>query len=91
MLGQRQQDQIEHHHRQPHDAVLYRMQPRPKTHFKHNERKEGQADEQHAVLHRAFHQLIVRTGLVQIHADGKLREKPRPRVQRAKVRIRARQ
>ena len=27
----------------------------------------------------------------EIHADGKLREMPRPRVQRAKVRIRARQ
>ena len=69
MLGERQQQDIEEHHRQAGEQILHRMH-RPSCHqFQHEHGHEGERQEQHGVFRRARHQIVEVDRLIELHAE----------------------
>ena len=66
MFGERQQEQVEDDQRGADQQVLHRVQAQVAQQLPEQEHREGEQDEQQAVLHRPFGLLVVVDGLDEV-------------------------
>ncbi len=72
MLGEREQQQIEHAQRECHEPVLNGMKRTAREMLPHEQREQAQRDEEPGIFHRALGLPIEIHRLHEIHAEGRL-------------------